>query len=137
MYYIQIVMKNNISKFILYLYYLSLVILLILYLFPGSIVGYLIYGDLSKQPNFINNPIGTSINHFIYFSFLTFLVLIYNSSNKKNMSSFYFLLILSLFLELLHFFIPNRAFELNDLLANSAGIITIFFLFKLKKKLTS
>ena len=38
---------------------------------------------------------------------------------------------LSIFLEIFHFFIPNRAFELNDLLANSAGVISIFFLFKL------
>ena len=31
---------------------------------------YLLYGDLSKQPSFINNPIGTSINHFFYFFYL-------------------------------------------------------------------
>ena len=33
--------------------------------------------------------------------------------------------------------IPNRAFELNDLLANIVGVIGIFFLFKLKKTFTS
>ena len=130
-------MKNYIFKFITCLYYLSLVILLIIYLFPGSIIGYLLYGDLSKQPSFINNPIGTSINHFFYFFYLTFLGLVYNLNRKKFINSFLFILILSFSLELLHFVIPNRAFELNDLLANIAGVTGIFFLFKLKKNFSS
>ena len=130
-------MKNYIFKFIICLYYLSLVILLIIYLFPGSIIGYLLYGDSSKQPSLINNPIGTSINHFFYFFYLTFLGLVYNLNRKKFINSFLFILILSFFLELLHFVIPNRAFELNDLLANIAGVTGIFFLFKLKKNFSS
>ena len=127
-------MKNNILKSITYLYYLSLVVLLIIYLFPGSIIGYLLYGNLYLQPNFINNPIGTSINHFFYFFYLTFLGLIYNLNNEKFINSFLFLLVISFFLEFLHFFIPNRAFELTDLLANSMGVVSIFILFKLNKK---
>jgi len=134
MYYIQIKMKKNIIKFIIYLYYLSLVLLLIIYLFPGSIIGYLLYGDLGKQPNLINNSIGLSINHFFYFFSLTFLGLIYNLKERKFINSFLFLFILSFFLELLHFFIPNRAFELNDLLANNAGVASVLFLFKLNQK---
>ena len=129
-------MKNNIFKSFVYLYYLSLVVLLIIYLFPGSIIGYLLYGDLGKQPNFVNNPIGTSINHFFYFSYLTFLGLIYNLGERKFINSFLFLFILSFFLELLHFFIPNRAFELNDLLANIIGVLSILLLFTLKKIFT-
>jgi VanZ family protein len=127
-------MKNNISKLIIYLYYLSLVVLLIVYLFPGSIIGYLLYGNVNKQPSLINNPIGTSINHFFYFTYLTFLGIIYSFNKKKFINSFLFLFILSFFLELLHFFIPNRAFELNDLLSNIMGVLVIFFLFKLMRK---
>jgi len=129
-------MKNNILKLIIYLYYLSLVFLLLIYLFPGSIIGYLLYENLGKQPNLINNPIGTAINHFFYFFYLTFLGIIYNLSEKKFINSFLFLFFLSFFLELLHFFVPNRAFELNDLLANIAGVVSILFLFTLKKILT-
>ena len=129
-------MKNNILKLIIYLYYLSLVLLLLIYLYPGSIVGYLLYGNLGKQPNLIDNPIGTSINHFFYFFYLAFLGIIYNLSEKKFINSFLFLFILSFFLELLHFLIPNRAFELNDLLANTVGVVSIFFLFTLKKIFT-
>ena len=125
------VMKNNILKSIMYLYYLSLVVLLIIYLYPGSIIGYLLYADSGKQPSLVDSPIGTTINHFFYFFYLTFLGLVYNLSIKKFINSFLFLFFLSFFLELLHFYIPNRAFELNDLIANIAGVICIFFLFKL------
>ena len=129
-------MKNNILKLIINLYYLSLVVLLIIYLFPGSIIGYFLYGDMNKQPSLVSNPIGTSINHFFYFTYLAFLGLIYRLNKKKFFNSFLFLFVLSIFLELLHFFIPNRAFELNDLLSNSIGILIVFFLFKLIKKFT-
>jgi VanZ family protein len=127
-------MKHNILKSIVYLYYLSIFILLIIYLFPGSIIGYLLYADSGKQPNFVNTPVGTSINHFFYFFYLTFLGTIYNLNKKKFINSFLFLCILSLILEFLHLFIPNRAFELNDLLANFLGVVSVFFLFKLIKK---
>ena len=46
-------MKNIIFEVIKYTYYLSLIALLILYLFPGSLIGFFLYGDLWKQPNFI------------------------------------------------------------------------------------
>ena len=129
-------MKNNILKLFIYLYYLSLIVLLIIYLYPGSLVGYLFYGDLDKQPYFVKNPIGTSINHFFYFFYLTFLGIIYSSRKRKFINSFLFLFVLSLLLELLHFFIPNRAFEVSDLMANIAGVATILILFKLKKNFT-
>ena len=136
MYYIQVSMKNNILKFIIYLYYLSLIVLLILYLFPGSIIGHFFYGDSSIQPNLIKNPIGTSINHFFYFSFLSFLGFIYNLNKQKFINSIFFLLTLSILLELFHFFIPNRAFEFNDVIANITGVVVVYFLFFLKKKIT-
>ena len=83
-------MKNIILNFNINLYYLSLITLLILYLFPGSIIGYLLYGDLGTQPNLIENPIGTSINHFFYFFILAFLGLIYNLKKQKFINSFFF-----------------------------------------------
>ena len=128
-------MKNIILKFIIYLYYLNLIALLILYLFPGSIIGYLFYGDLSTQPNLIKNPIGTSINHFFCFSLLTFLGTIYKLNKPKFINSIFFLFTLSIFLELFHFFIPNRAFELNDVIANCMGVVVVYLLFFLKKNL--
>ena len=49
-------MKNTIFKLTEYVYYFSLLVLLILYLFPGSLIGYFLYGNLGQQPNLIANP---------------------------------------------------------------------------------
>ena len=70
-------MKNTIFKLLEYTYYFSLLILFVLYLFPGSLIGYLLYGNLGQQPNLISNPIGTSINHLIFFFYLTILGLVF------------------------------------------------------------
>ena len=120
-------------RIVRYLYYFSLAGLLILYLFPGSLIGYFFYGDLGKQPDMIPNPIGTSINHTLAFFYLTTIGLI----SYLNQSIFYkiliFLITLSLFLELSHLIIPNRSFETLDLFANLLGTffaIVIIFLYK-------
>ena len=127
-------MKNTIFVVIKYTYYLSLIALLILYLFPGSLIGFLLYSDLGKQPNLISNPIGTSINHMIFFFYLGILGFINCIKNEKLIFSFPFLFCASILFELLHLIIPNRAFELNDLFANSLGVILAFFIFNLIKK---
>ena len=128
-------MKNTIFEVIKYTYYLSLIVLLILYLFPGSLIGFLLYSDLGKQPDFISNPIGTSINHMIFFFYLRILGFIICIKDKKLIFSFTFLFCTSILFELLHLIIPNRAFEFNDLFANSFGVILAFFIFNLTKKL--
>jgi len=118
-------MKNNIFKIIEYLYYFSLIVLFILYLFPGSLIGYFLYGNLGQQPNLIPNPIGTSINHLIYFSYITLLASIVRPSIKNILTNYKSILAISIILELLHMVIPNRAFEIYDLLANILGVIII------------
>ena len=135
MYYIKIQMKNTILSALKYLFYFSFIILLILYLFPGSLIGYFLYGNFGKQPDFISNPIGTSINHLIFFFYLSILGFIFRSNQKKFINSFSFLFLISVILEILHHFIPNRAFELNDLYANSLGVMLAFLIFKFFKKL--
>ena len=124
-------MKNIFFSASKYLFYFSFIILLILYLFPGSLIGYIFYGDLGQQPDFISNPIGTSINHLIFFSYLSILGFIFRSNQKKFINSFSFLFLISIILELLHYFIPNRAFELNDLYANSSGVLLTYLIFEL------
>ena len=127
-------MKNNIFSIIKYLFYFSLIILLIIYLFPGSLIGYILYGNIGRQPDFILNPIGTSINHLIFFFYLSVLGFIFRNNQTKFINSFSFLFLISIILELLHFFIPNRAFELIDLFANSLGVLLAFFMLKFFKK---
>ena len=121
-------MKNTKFKLLEYSYYFSLLILFVLYLFPGSLIGYLLYGNLGQQPNLISNPIGTSINHLIFFFCLTSLGLVVRSKYQNFLNSFIFLFTLSILLELAHWLIPNRAFEYYDLFANSMGIVTAYLL---------
>jgi len=126
-------MKDNIFNSIKLIYYFVLIILFIIYLFPGSLIGYLLYGDFGKQPDLIDNPIGTSINHFIYFFILAFLGFINSYKEKKFINSLTFFLYISFLLEISHFFIPNRAFEINDLIANNSGVLFAYFLLKIIK----
>ena len=97
-------MKNTIFKAIKYTYYLTLIALLFLYLFPGSLIGFFLYGDLGKQPKLISNPFGNSINHLIFFFYLSILGFITQIQHKNNFS-FTFLFCVSIIFELLHLII--------------------------------
>ena len=126
-------MKNIIFKLLEYIYYFSLVILFVLYLFPGSLIGYFLYGNLGQQPNLIPNPIGTSINHFIYFSYITILAMVIKTRVNNIFTDYKIILFVAFILEILHFIVPNRAFEYNDLLANMFGVIIVLLLKKIIK----
>ena len=120
-------------RIIRYLYYFSLLGLLILYLFPGSLIGYFLYSDLGKQPDIIPNPLGTSINHALAFLYLTILGLISYLNQTSFTKVLIFLIGLSLLSELSHLIIPNRSFQYLDILANFLGTliaIVIIFLYK-------
>ena len=118
-------MKNTIFKLTQYVYYFSLLVLLILYLFPGSLIGYFLYGNYGQQPNLIDNPIGTSINHLIFFSYITILATIVRLRVKNIFTSYKVILFVSCILEILHLIVPNRSFELYDLIANFTGVAII------------
>ena len=123
-------------RIVRYLYYFSLTGLLILYLFPGSLIGYFLYGDFSQQPDMIPNPMGTSINHALAFFYLSILGLMSYMRGAGFNQTLIFLIVLSLLLELSHLIIPNRSFQSLDLFANLLGtllaIVVIFFYKRLK-----
>ena len=127
-------MKNNVLKMIKYLYYFSLIALLILYLYPGSLIGYFFYGDFGEQPDLIPNPTGTSINHAIAFLYLSILGLTSHMRDKSFNQTIIFLISLSIILELAHYFIPNRSFEFLDLFANLLGTLIAIFIVIFYKK---
>ena len=121
-------MKNTIFKLTEYVYYFSLLVLLILYLFPGSLIGYLLYGNLGQQPDFVANPIGTSINHLIFFSYITVLAITVRLRVKNIFTNYRVILSISCVLEIFHLIIPNRAFEFYDLIANFTGVVIILLI---------
>ena len=113
-------------------------ILIIFYLFPGSILGYFLYGSFSTQPqitrDFSISEILISSNHFYVFIFLSIVgISAYNNTNKTKFLINY-LFLLSIILEFFHIFIPNRGFEFSDLFGNIIGVVVVVVLYKIKKK---
>ena len=122
---------TKIISFLKFIFQVSILSLIILSLFPGSLLGLLFYGDLSKQPNLIENPFGTSINHFISYFFVSALGLwLYLKSENFN-RLFYGLFFLSITLEVLQLWVPYRSFQLYDLVGNFAGVLVAYFLVKI------
>ena len=118
-------------KFLKIIFHISVLILIIISLYPGSLIGYMLYGDLGRQPELVQNPFGTAINHFICYFYVSILGLcLYVKSNHfKNLVLILFFL--SIILEILQFIVPNRAFELYDLVGNFLGVLVAYFLVKI------
>tara|TARA_B100002052_G_scaffold233204_1_gene216221 strand:- start:214 stop:612 length:399 start_codon:yes stop_codon:yes gene_type:complete len=121
-------------RIITYLYYFSLMGLLVLYLFPGSIIGYFLYGDFTRQLDLIPNPLGTSINHALAFFYLSLLGLLTYMGQKSFKQNLIFLIAISLSLELSHLFIPNRSFQYLDVIANLLGTLSAIVIILIYKK---
>ena len=115
-------------KLLKFIFHISVLFLIIISLYPGSLFGYFFYGDLYKQPNIIANPFGTAINHFICYICISFLGFFLYLRNKNFQNLFYGLLFLSIFLEVLQFVVPNRSFEMYDIFANLAGVLVAYLL---------
>jgi len=115
------------------IFYLTNFILILLYLFPGSLIGCFLYDDCKMQPQITPDYIISS-NHLYAFAILSLIgFFTYKNSNKIRYLSLY-LIIISIFLELFHNFIPDRSFEYSDLFGNLAGVIIVIILFNLFKK---
>ncbi len=104
------------------------ILFLILYLYPGSILGFVVYNDFSKQPQVTPDFIFSS-NHVYAFLALSLLGFI-SYIEKKKLIIFYFLF-LSIILELSHLFIPNRSFQLFDLFGNILGVLISIIILKI------
>ena len=127
-------MINFFSKYKILFYILNF-FLVFFYLFPGSILGWLIYKNLKLQPQITPDFI-VSTNHL--YAFFVFSIIGYFTYIKSSQYIFIslYLIFLSIILETLHYFIPARSFEISDLFGNLAGTIIaliIIYLFKKNK----
>ena len=110
-----------------FIFYLSNIILLILYLFPGSLLGCYLYNDCQSQPQLTKDFL-VSTNHLYAFSLLSIIgFFTFNDSKKLNFLNIY-LILLSIILEILHIFIPTRSFEFPDLFGNLLGVLIILMI---------
>ena len=121
---------NKLKNFFKIGFYSANIILITLYLFPGSIIGWLLYNDHLTQPQ-ITRDFVISSNHVYAFILLTSLgIFSFHNTKKINFLSIY-LILLSIILELFHIIIPNRGFEINDLFGNIVGVIFVILIYKI------
>ena len=116
-------------------FYFANIILITLYLYPGSIFGCFLFDNCYIQPqitkDFITRDFIISSNHVYAFVLLSSLgVFSFHNTKKINLLIFY-LFLLSIILELFHIIIPNRGFEMSDLLGNIGGVILAIFIYKI------
>jgi len=116
-------------------FYSANIILITLYLFPGSIFGCFLYDNCYIQPqiskDFITGDFIISSNHVYAFILLTSLGLFSFYNTKKINFLIFYLFLLSIILELFHIIIPIRTFEMSDLFGNITGVILVVFIYKI------
>jgi VanZ family protein len=129
-------MINFFSKY-KFIFYIINILLIFIYLFPGSIFGCILYDDCFLQPQLTPDFIVSS-NHLYAFLILSIIGFITFKNLKKFFLLNIYLIFLSILLEILHIIIPNRSFELSDLFGNLIGVTVViiinFFLKNEKNK---
>ena len=125
-------MKNFFSKY-KFIFFIFNFVLIFFYLFPGSILGWIIYNDPSSQPQITRNFIVSS-NHVYTFLTLSIIGFLTYKNKTNKIKLFIFLIVLSVVLEIFHFFIPKRSFEFSDLFGNLLGVLIMVIINQLIKK---
>jgi len=125
-------MKNFFSKY-KFIFFIFNFVLIFFYLFPGSILGWIIYNDPSSQPQITRNFIVSS-NHVYAFLTLSIIGFLTYKNKTNKIKLFIYLIVLSVVLEIFHFFIPKRSFEFSDLFGNLLGVLIMVIINQLIKK---
>ena len=125
---------NKLSSIFKIIFHFLNIIIIFLYLFPGSILGWLFYRNLKKQPQLTDDFINISSSHFYTFFVLSIIGILSYSKHKKFNLLIKYLLLLSVILELSHLLIPQRSSELGDLFGNILGVMVAIIIYKIWKK---
>ena len=120
---------NN-YKIIFYLLNLSLIFL---YLYPGSLIGQILYGSRKIQPQ-ITPDFVVSSNHFYTFFLISVIGFFTFKKINQKKSLIKYLIFLSIVLELLHLLIPERTFQWSDLYGNLIGVLLVILIENLINK---
>ena len=125
-------MKKFFSKNKIFFYFVNFS-LIFLYLFPGSLMGYALYGSKQIQPQITPDFIISS-NHFYVFVIVT--IIGFFTYIKKNQIRFimFYLISLSIILEIFHLIIPERTFQWSDLFGNLTGVLVVILIKNLINK---
>jgi len=125
-------MINFFSKYKIIFYLINL-ILIFLYLYPGSLLGQFIYGNKKIQPQITADFIISS-NHFYVFILVSIIGFFSFIKRSQINNLIKYLIILSLSLEFLHLIIPYRSFQWSDIFGNLSGVIVVILIRNLINK---
>ena len=125
-------MTKFFSNYII-IFYLMNFLLIFLYLFPGSLIGWLFYGNIKKQPQITSDFIISS-NHFYVFIIISIIGFFTFIKIKQVKNLIIYLILLSLILEIFHLFIPERSFQWSDLFGNLFGVLIVILMKNLINK---
>ena len=119
------------------LFHILILILIILSLYPGNILGFLLYGDIRLQPQVTKDFLYISSNHlYVYFLISTLGFFSYLRDKRFKLVAIY-LFFLSIILEVAHLVISERSFQIDDLTGNVLGVLiayTVALIYKLWRK---
>ncbi len=124
----------KLNNFLKVIFHFINLFLILVYLYPGSLFGYIVYKDLTKQPQVTNDFFNISSNHFYAFAILSIFGVLSYQDKKKFFFLIVYLFLLSIILELFHYIIPERMFQFSDLLGNFFGVLAIYILYNIKKR---
>ena len=126
-------MINFFSKYKI-IFYSANIVLIFLYLFPGSLIGCFLYNDCKTQPQITRDLPFISTNHVFAFVLLSLIAWLTYFRYYNINWVFYYLFFLSIILEVFHLLIPERSFELADVIGNFLGVFIILITYKIFKK---
>ena len=109
------------------IFYIINILLIILYLYPGSLLGWIIYDNKSIQPQ-ITPDFVISSNHFYVFILISVIGFFSFIKAKQISILIIYLILLSITLEFLHLIVPERTFQWSDLFGNLLGVIVVILL---------
>ena len=122
---------NKLSNIFKIIFHFLNIILIFFYLFPGSILGWFLYKDLTKQPQLTNDFMNISSNHFYAFFVLSITGIFSYLKHKKLNLLIKYLLLLSVVLELFHLLTPQRSFQFGDLFGNISGVFLVLLIYQI------
>ena len=122
-------MINLFSKYKIIFYFINF-LLIFLYIYPGSLLGLIIYDDKKIQPQITPDFIVSS-NHFYVFITLSLIGFLSFTKIRQIKYLKFYLVFLSILLEIFHLFIPERSFQWSDLFGNLLGVLIVIFIHNL------
>ena len=110
------------------LFHILTLLLIILSLYPGNIIGFLIYGDIWYEPRLTKDFLYISSNHlYVYFLISTLGFVSFLRDRKFKLVVIY-LFFLSIILEVAHHVISERSFQIEDLTGNILGVLIAYII---------